>query len=128
MSDRAVEILKALPREEGNPHLFIGGKEGRGLSDMAMLEVMRDIAPAYVPHGFRSTFKDWCTDQTNFPNRVSEAALWHVVGDKVEAAYNRTNVVEPRKLLMAEWAQYCARPPIETDGVVTPMRRTKERA
>lgn len=128
LSDRAIEILKALPRIEGNPHVFVGGKEGRGLSDMAMLEVMRDFAPAYVPHGFRSTFKDWCTDQTNYPNRVSEVALWHVVKDKTEAAYNRTDVIEPRRLLMADWAKHCARPPIESDGVVTPMRKAKETA
>lgn len=128
LSDRVIEILRAVPRIEGNPHVFVGSKGGRGLSDMAMLEVMRDIAPAYVPHGFRSTFSDWCTDQTSFPARVREASLWHVVQNKVEAAYNRTDVIEPRRLLMADWANFCSRPPVDSDSVVTPMRRTKETA
>jgi integrase len=136
LSDRAIEILKVLPRYEDNPFVFVGGKDGRGLSEMAMLEVMKELAPdpdkkgkaLYVPHGFRSTFKDWCTDQTNYPNRVSEVALWHVVKDKTEAAYNRTDVIEPRRLLMADWANYCARPPIEDGSNVTQMRKAKETA
>lgn len=127
LSDRAIEILKALPHEEGNPYLFIGGKEGCGLSNAAMAELMKDMAFASttpirdsngsimgarlaVPHGMRSTFKDWVSETTNYPNFVSEAALWHAVADKVEAAYRRGDLFEKRRRLMNDWAKYCALP------------------
>lgn len=126
LTERAVAILKDLPREEGNPHVFIGGKEGKGLSDMAMLELMRDLSPGHVTHGFRSTFKTWCSDMTNHPSAVSESALWHGLPSKLLEAYDRSEMTEKRERLMRDWAAYCARPPIETDGVVTPIRRTKE--
>jgi integrase len=108
LSDRATEILKELPRQDGNPHVFIGAKRGKALSNMAMLEMVRDLRPGFVPHGFRSTFKDWCSETTHYPNEVSEAALWHVVADKVEAAYRRGDLFEKRRALMADWAAYCA--------------------
>jgi integrase len=108
LCDRAIEILKALPSEDGNPHIFIGIKPGSHLSNMAMLELMREMRPGYVPHGFRSSFKDWCSETTNYPNEVSEAALWHVVADKVEAAYRRGDLFEKRRQLMSDWAAYCA--------------------
>ncbi len=116
LSDRAIEILKALPREKGNPHVFIGQKRRikpgkkrtEALSNMAMLELMREMRPGFVPHGFRSSFKDWAVETTNYPNMVSEAALWHVVADKVEAAYRRGDLFEKRRRLMANWAKYCA--------------------
>lgn len=111
LSARAVTILKALPREEGNPHLFVGAKAGKALSNMAMLELMREMRPGYVPHGFRSTFKDWCSETTHHPNEVSEAALWHVVADKVEAAYRRGELFEKRRAMMSDWAAYCASAP-----------------
>jgi hypothetical protein len=74
---------------------------------MAMLEMMREMRPPYVPHGFRSAFKDWCAETTNSPNEVSEAALWHVVADKVEAAYRRGDLFDKRRALMADWVTYC---------------------
>lgn len=107
LCDRAIELLQALPASDSQ-YLFPGEKEDSHLSDMAMLELMREIRPAYVPHGFRSTFKDWCAERTNFPNEVSEAALWHGVADKVEAAYRRGDMFEKRRQLMAAWARYCA--------------------
>jgi integrase len=115
LSARAIEILKALPNEDNNPYLFTGGKEGCGLSNMAMAELMKDLAfPSTTPgrlatvHGFRSTFKDWVSETTNYPNHVSEAALWHVVADKVEAAYRRGDLFEKRRQLMADWAAHCS--------------------
>jgi integrase len=106
LSDRAIEIIRSLPREDDNPYLFIGAKAAEPLSNMAMAELMRDMRPGFVPHGFRSTFKDWCSETTNYPNEVSEAALWHVVADKVEAAYRRGELFEKRRLLMKDWATY----------------------
>lgn len=130
LSDRAIAILKELPREEGNSHIFIGGKQGRGLSNMALLELMRDMVPdetgqksKYVPHGFRATFKDWCFDQAKYPSYVSEFALWHTVKNKSEAPYVRGTAPTPRTLLMTDWANFCTQSP--ADDVVTPMRRAK---
>jgi integrase len=123
LSDRAVEILKSLPREDGNPYVFIGAEPGERISDMAMLELLRDIRPGYVTHGFRSTFKDWCSETTNYPNEVSEAALWHVVADKVEAAYRRGDLFEKRRRLMTEWAKYCAKPARATSSNVVAIGR-----
>jgi integrase len=108
LSDRAIQILKSLPRDGSNLHLFAGRKAGRALSNMAMLELMRDLRPGFVPHGFRSSFKDWCSETTSYPNEVSEAALWHVVDDKVEAAYRRGDLMEKRRALMTDWAAFCA--------------------
>jgi integrase len=125
LSDRAVEILRALPREEGNPHVFIGAESGEPLSDMAMLELLREMRPGFVPHGFRSTFKDWCAEVTNYPNEVSEAALWHGVADKVEAAYRRGDLFEKRRRLMAQWARYCGQQETKS-GNVTPLRRKEK--
>jgi hypothetical protein len=133
LCDRAIEILKALPHEQGNPYLFIGGLAGCGLSNMAMSELMKDMAFASttpgrlaVPHGFRSTFKDWVSETTSYPNFVSEAALWHAVADKLEAAYRRGDLFNKRRKLMADWAKYCAAPKRSGDGdVVVPIRRRK---
>jgi integrase len=107
LSDRAVAILNALPREEGNEFIFIGGRVGKPLSNMAMLELMKGMRPGYVPHGFRSTFRDWAAERTNYPNHVVEKALAHIVADKVEAAYRRGDLFEKRRKLMADWARFC---------------------
>jgi integrase len=68
---------------------------------------------AVVPHGFRSTFRDWCEEATSTPHAVCEAALAHTVADKVEAAYRRTDLFEKRAALMTAWAEQCARLPAE---------------
>src|SRR5262249_37558454 len=90
--------------------IFPGGREGRGLSNMAMAEVLKEMgyssAMATV-HGFRSTFKDWCSEQTAYPNELSEMAMAHTVSDKVEAAYRRGDRGEKGRQLMDDWAMYC---------------------
>ena len=65
--------------------------------------------PALTVHGFRSTFRDWCAEQTNYPREIAEAALAHVISNKAEAAYQRGDLLERRRLLMQAWADYCAR-------------------
>jgi hypothetical protein len=77
-------------------------------------------------HGFRSTFKDWCSECTSFPNHVSEAALWHVVADKVEAAYRRGDLLKKRAALMGAWGAYCASG--AAGGAVTPFAKRKAMA
>lgn len=119
----AIELLEALPTEKANPHMFVGGSKGKGLSNMAMLELMREMRPGFVPHGFRSAFKDWCSEQTNYPNMLSEAALAHAVGDKTEAAYRRGDMLDKRRRLMRDWASYCMAPPARASAKVVPIRR-----
>ena len=74
-------------------------------------------------HGFRATFKTWATERTNFPREVVEAALAHVAGDKVEAAYQRGDVFDKRRRLMTAWSEYCGTKPA-TDINVVSMRST----
>jgi len=111
LSERAVEILHDLPREHGNPHLFPGSNAGAPLSQMAMLQLLRGMRPGLSVHGFRSTFRDWCAERTNYTSEVAEMALAHTVSDKVEAAYRRGDLKHKRARLMAEWARYCAQQP-----------------
>jgi integrase len=109
LSDEAVEILKALPREKNNPYVFIGPRAG-GLSNMAMAAVLRRMDRLDITvHGFRSTFRDWAAESTAFPNHVVEMALAHTVGNKVEAAYRRGDLLVKRQRLAADWAKFCSR-------------------
>jgi integrase len=121
LSDRALVILDALPREEGNDHLFIGARKGKGLSDMAMLELLRGMAGnGYTVHGFRSSFRDWCAEQTSYPRELAEVALAHALRDKTEAAYQRGDLLEKRRRLMRDWARYCSSP-ARAEGNIVPM-------
>ena len=107
LSDRAIEILQAMPREAKNPFVFIGPSRG-GLSDMAMAAVLKRMNRADITvHGFRSTFRDWAAERTNYQNQIVEMALAHVVGNKVEAAYRRGDLFNKRRRLMIEWARFC---------------------
>jgi integrase len=121
LSSRAMEILQKLPREDGNEFVFIGGREGAGLSSMAMLELMKHARPGYVPHGFRSSFRDWCAERTNYPREVAEAALAHAIENRVEAAYRRGDLFAKRIRLMTDWGAYIGRP--KARGNVVEMRK-----
>lgn len=118
LSDRAFAILEGLPRE--GEFVFVGAKAGKALSNMAMLELMKGMRPGFVPHGFRSTFRDWAAETTAYPNEVVEMALAHAIESKVEAAYRRGDLFEKRRRLMADWARYCAA--TRAAGAVVPMR------
>jgi integrase len=118
LCDRALEILAALPREDGNDHVFVGARAGAGLSNMAMLELLRGLAPELTVHGFRSSFRDWAGEQTNYPSELAEAALAHRLKDKTEAAYRRGDALEKRRRLMTAWAAYCATPSVNLRKVV----------
>jgi integrase len=90
--------------------VFPGAKAGRPLSQMAMLMLLRRMERAdLTAHGFRSTFRDWCAEATEFPSEMAELALAHTVGDKVEAAYRRGDMMEKRRKMMDDWAQFCAK-------------------
>jgi len=101
LSDRAVEILKSLPHR---------GKRVFPLSNMAMLELLRGMSPGHTVHGFRSTFRDWAAERTNYPEFVIEMALAHAVGDDVVKAYKRTDLFERRVRLMKQWGDFLAKP------------------
>ena len=78
------------------------------LSDSTLAKLLRELGIAAVPHGFRSSFRDWAAERTDVPREVCELALAHVNGDCVEAAYRRADLFEPRRELMAAWAAYLA--------------------
>jgi integrase len=119
LSELVIELLKSLPRERGNDHVFIGSRAGRGLSPMSMLESLRGLRSGLTVHGFRSSFKDWAAERTNYPNMISEMALAHTVGNKVEAAYRRGDLLEKRRRLMCDWAKYCSAKPALGANVVS---------
>jgi integrase len=107
--------------DKAGAFIFPGGKKGRGLSNMAMTAVLRRMGHGDITvHGFRSTFRDWAAERTNFPNEVVEMALAHAVGDKVEAAYRRGDLFEKRRKLMDAWAAFCGAP---AAGKIVPLRR-----
>ena len=109
LNDRAVEILGALPREEKNPFVFIGPRRS-GLSNMAMMTVLRRMKQDNATvHGFRSSFRDWAAERTNYANHVVEMALAHTISNQVEAAYRRGDLFDKRRRLMKDWAEYCAK-------------------
>jgi integrase len=107
LTKRAVEILQAMPKPHRGP-IFRGGN-GKSLSNMAMLEMLRGMRPGLTVHGFRSTFRDWASERTNFPNHVAEKALAHKVADKVEAAYRRGELFPKRAQMMKQWAAFLAK-------------------
>jgi integrase len=89
--------------------VFINGSK-KPLSNMAMLELLRGMSPGHTVHGFRSTFRDWAAERTNYPEFVIEMALAHAVGDEVVKAYKRTDLFDRRVRLMKQWADYLAKP------------------
>jgi integrase len=108
LSDRVVVIIKTLKAFRANDYLFVGNKPQKPISTGAIeMSLRRMDIEGCTPHGFRSSFRDWCGDKTNFQREVIEAALAHVIGDKVEAAYRREDALEKRRALMQAWADYC---------------------
>jgi integrase len=140
LSPAALAVLaevRPLMKQAGDL-VFPGGRQGKSLSDMALSEVVRRMneggeegalprwrdveGRTVVPHGFRSTFRDWAGETRPEGREVVEAALAHSVRDKAEAAYARSDLLEKRRPLMDAWAERCARPPAE---VVALERRTQ---
>lgn len=121
LSDPALKLLRALPRFEGTDLVFPSSK-GKQLSDMTLTAVMRRMNVDAVPHGFRSTFRDWVSERTNYPHELAEMALAHTIGNKVEAAYRRGDMLEKRRQMMRDWAKFCEAPQT-TSGQVLPMTR-----
>ncbi|WP_369719926.1 tyrosine-type recombinase/integrase [Bradyrhizobium sp. LLZ17] len=106
LCQRAQQIVRTIPREKGSPFLFMGQKPGTHISNMTMLELMRKIAPDYVPHGFRSSFTDWANEEIDAKHEVIEMCLAHTIKNKTEAAYRRGDLLEKRRALLNEWEAY----------------------
>jgi len=120
LSKCAVEILRQMRAQRSGDLVFPGRDGLKPLGQTGLRQVLKQLGRSDVTaHGFRSAFRDWCGDHTNFPREVAEAALAHAVGDKVEAAYRRGTALEKRRKLMEAWARFCATPAPE--GEVVPI-------
>lgn len=118
LSPRALEILaEAKKLQDRHGFVFPGTKEGKPLSDMTLSKLLRELGIDCVPHGFRSSFRVWAGEQTNIPREVCEFALAHVIKDKAEAAYQRSDLFEKRRKLMDSWAGYLAKQQKKADVV-----------
>lgn len=106
LSGRAIALVRSLPKVDKVEYLFPGTKGGP-LSDMSLTAVLRRMQVDAVPHGFRSTFRDWVGERTDFPREVAEQALAHVLQNKTEAAYRRGDGLEKRRAMMEAWAKFC---------------------
>ena len=105
LSSSAIDLLKSMPRFEGNDFVF-QGRGNKPLSDMAMTLQMRRMKVVAVPHGFRSTFVDWAAECSSYAPELREMALAHTLGDKTQAAYQRGDLFERRRALMNDWAKF----------------------
>ena len=115
LQPQAVRLLKSLPKFEGT-NLIFPSRTGKALSDMAFSQLMRgmrergELTVEAVPHGFRSSFRDWAAELTSYPDEIRKAASGHTVGDAVKEAYQRTDLLEKRRRLMNEWSNFVDQP------------------
>ncbi|MFC7332932.1 tyrosine-type recombinase/integrase [Rhodocista pekingensis] len=125
LSARALAILNRMKelRSSDDPGalVFEGSRPGRPMSDMTLTMILRRMGAGCTAHGFRSSFRDWAAEATNFPREVAEAALAHALESKVEAAYRRSDLLEKRRKLMDAWAGFCG----GGAGKVVPMSRKR---
>lgn len=109
LSDRALEIVYEMKATALSDLVFPGQRDNRPLSDMTMLKALKTAGGGeFTVHGFRSSFRDWTSEETNFQRETAEAALAHALGDSTERAYRRGDALEKRRALMTAWASYCA--------------------
>lgn len=109
LSKAALRIVKAMKITRQGDYVFPGQREGKPLSNMALLQLLKRMnRDDLTAHGFRSTFRDWIGETTHYPREVAEAALAHLIKDKAEAAYARGDLFAKRALMMQDWADYLA--------------------
>lgn len=107
LSDQAVALLEALEERRWSDFIFPSRQHGKHLSNMAMLTLLKRLGRNDITvHGFRSTFRDWAAECTNYPRELAESALAHILSDKTEAAYQRGDLLEKRRIMMQEWADF----------------------
>jgi integrase len=126
LSAPAVDILRGQLAARGeNPHVFPGARPRQPLSVMALAMAMRRLgAGEFTAHGFRSAFRDWAGDRTNFQREVAEAALAHAIGDETEQAYRRSDALDKRRELMDAWASFCFPTPAEVVSIADRRKRS----
>jgi integrase len=127
LSVRALSILEEMRahRSADDSFVFPGGKPGKPLWNATFLMLLRHMGRSdLTTHGFRSSFRDWAAERTNFPSEVAELALAHAVRNPVEAAYRRGDMFEKRRRLMQQWATFCATAPTQEANNVAPIRQT----
>jgi integrase len=115
LCDAAIVLLRGLER---SGDLVFPNPKGKPLSDMALTAVMRRMELDAVPHGLRSSFRDWCGERTNYPRDVVEQALAHGLESKTEAAYYRSDLFQKRIRLMRDWGAFLAKVETETQNVI----------
>ncbi len=121
LTEQAVTLLESMPRFENSNYVFAAPRGGP-LSDMSLSMVCRRMEVDGVPHGFRSTFRDWCAENTNYPREVAEMALAHTIESKVEAAYRRGDLFQKRMKLMESWTDFCSKE-YQQSGKVLPINQ-----
>jgi integrase len=123
LSEQALGVLQRPAAGKVNDVVFCGQKPGRALSNMALLMMLRRMGRGDITaHGFRSTFRDWAAERTTVAGEVAEAALAHVVANKTEAAYRRSDFFEKRRVLMQQWGSFCNERTSHDGATVVPMR------
>jgi integrase len=123
LSEQALAVLRRVEAQKVTDVVFSGQKPGRALSNMALLMMLRRMGREdLTAHGFRSTFRDWAAERTGVASEVAEAALAHVVANRVEAAYRRSDLFEKRRVLMEQWGMYCDQPMDGGGATVLPLR------
>jgi integrase len=123
LNDDAMKLLNALPRLDGSNHVFPSARSGP-LSDATLGKVLRTMGRDAVPHGFRSSFKDWARTSTRFADEVSELALAHVSTDATRAAYARDELLPQRTKLMEAWGKFINTPAAKGDNVLSIIGKT----
>lgn len=130
LQPQAIKLLKSLPVMAGTNIVF-ASPSGKALSDMALSQLMRgmrergELTVEAVPHGFRSTFRDWAAEQTAYPDEIRKVASGHAVGDSVKDAYQRTDLLDKRRNLMNEWGRFLDQLNHQKSSKVTPIRKRK---
>jgi len=124
LSKEAIKVLKEAKKLSRGEYVFSGLKKDKPISEATIRNLIKTDHSDVTIHGFRSSFRDWCAEMTNYPREVAEAALAHTLKDKTEAAYQRGDIFVKRKKLMDAWASYCQK--INKKATVTPIRKTKK--
>ncbi len=114
LAPEVVELLESIPRTDGSPYLFPGQGKTGAMHANAIRQLLHGLGHEDVTrHGFRSSFRDWANERTHYPREVCELALAHDERDQTEAAYSRSDFLEKRRALMADWAKFITTPPAE---------------
>lgn len=123
LSAEALKIIKEMEpfKRHTDNYIFPGQAHSKPISEPSLLKVVKQHDKTLTVHGFRSSFRDWCAEQTSYPREVAEAALAHAVKDKTEAAYQRGDMFEKRRKLMDAWSNYCLNS--KSTAEVVPIKR-----